>query len=250
MRRELLRGRAGASPAISCKPITLGANTDPYQPIERKLGLTRRILEVLRDFRHPRLHRHQIGAGAARHRPVWRRWRRERLAAVAVSLTTLDRGLARRLEPRAATPERRLETIAALAQAGIPVAVMASPMIPALNDARAGAHPRSRRRARARRSAGYILLRLPLEIAPMFEEWLAAHVPGKAKHVMSLIRQSRGGKAYDVAMGHAHARHRPLCRDAAHPLRARLPALRPRRAAAPGSSTPPASAARPSSATS
>ncbi len=182
-----------------CKPITLGANTDPYQPIERKLLLTRRILETLKEFHHPvcivtksALVQRDIDLLAA--------LAQDRLASVAVSLTTLDRALARKLEPRAAAPERRLETIAALAGAGIPVAVLASPMIPALNDAELesileAATPRGAG------AAGYILLRLPLELAPMFEEWLQAHYPGKARHVMSLIRQSRGGKAYQAQWG-------------------------------------------------
>jgi DNA repair photolyase len=123
-----------------------------------------------------------------------------RLASVAISLTTLDRRLARALEPRAPTPERRLETMAALSRAGIPVAVMTAPMIPALNDAElerlleAGAE-------HGARCAGYVLLRLPLELVQLFEEWLAAHAPGKAKHVMSLIEGAREGKAYRAEWG-------------------------------------------------
>ncbi|HKW54594.1 MAG TPA: radical SAM protein, partial [Stellaceae bacterium] len=119
---------------------------------------------------------------------------------VAVSVTTLDRRLARAMEPRAATPERRLETIAALARAGIPTSIMTAPMIPALNDAElerlleAGAE-------HGAKFAGYVLLRLPLELVSLFEEWLAAHEPRKAKHVMSLIRQSRDGKAYRAEWG-------------------------------------------------
>jgi DNA repair photolyase len=124
----------------------------------------------------------------------------ERLASVAVSVTTLDRTLARVMEPRAATPERRLETIAALSAAGIPVAILSSPMIPALNDAELENILEAGAKAGAA-SAGFTLLRLPLELAPLFEEWLATHFPDKAKHVMSLIRQSRGGKAYDAQWG-------------------------------------------------
>jgi DNA repair photolyase len=123
-----------------------------------------------------------------------------RLASVAVSVTTLDRNLARAMEPRAATPERRLETIAALAAAGIPTCVLASPMIPALNDAELerileGAA------ARGATHAGYILVRLPLELVGLFQEWLAEHAPGKAKHVMSLIIQARDGKPYRAEWG-------------------------------------------------
>jgi DNA repair photolyase len=186
-------------PGYRCQTITLGANTDPYQPVERKLKLSRRILEVLRAFNHPvsivtksALVQRDIdllGAMAA-----------ERLASVAVSVTTLDRTLARVMEPRAATPERRLETIAALSAAGIPVAILSSPMIPALNDAELENILEAGAKAGAA-SAGFTLLRLPLELAPLFEEWLATHFPDKAKHVMSLIRQSRGGKAYDAQWG-------------------------------------------------
>jgi DNA repair photolyase len=188
-----------AKPSYRCQPITLGANTDPYQPIERKLNLTRRLLDVLKEYNHPvcivtksALVQRDIDLLAA--------MARDRLASVAVSVTTLDRGLARRMEPRAATPERRLETIGALAAAGIPVAVLASPMIPSLNDAELERILEAAA-ARGAGAAGYILLRLPLELAPMFEEWLAAHYPGKAKHVMSLIRQSRDGKAYRSEWG-------------------------------------------------
>jgi DNA repair photolyase len=188
-----------AKPSYRCKPITLGANTDPYQPIERKLGLTRRILEVLREFQHP-VCIVTKSALVQRDIDLLSALARDRLASVAVSVTTLDRTLARRLEPRAATPERRLETIGALAAAGIPVAVLASPMIPALNDAELESILEAAT-ARGAGAAGYIFLRLPLELAPMFEEWLRAHYPGKAKHVMSLIRQSRDGKAYQSQWG-------------------------------------------------
>jgi DNA repair photolyase len=195
---DLLRAEL-SKPSYDCKAITLGANTDVYQPVERKLGLTRRILEVLRDFRHPVC---LITKSALVQRDIdlLSAMAEQRLAAVAVSLTTLDRGLARRMEPRAATPERRLETMAALAKAGIPVAVLASPMIPALNDMEMDRILEAAAAAGAT-SAGYTFLRLPLEIAPLFEEWLATHAPDKAKHVMSLVRQSRGGKAYQSEWG-------------------------------------------------
>ncbi len=194
-----LLARELRKPSYVCQTIALGANTDPYQPIERKLGLTRRILEVLRDFSHP------VGvvtksALVLRDIDILADMAQRRLVSVAVSLTTLDRGLARSLEPRAATPERRLETIAALAGAGIPTAVLTAPMIPALNDAEL----ERLLEAAAERGAtvaGYVLLRLPLEVAPLFEEWLATHVPGKAKHVMALIRESREGKAYRAEWG-------------------------------------------------
>jgi DNA repair photolyase len=188
-----------SKPSYSCKSITLGANTDPYQPIERKLALTRRILEVLREFRHP-LSIVTKSALVQRDIDILGPMAADRLASVAVSVTTLDRDLARRLEPRAATPPKRLETIAALSAAGIPVAVLASPMIPALNDSELENILEAAKAAGAS-SAGYILLRLPLELAPLFEEWLATHVPDKAGHVMSLIRQSREGKAYRAEWG-------------------------------------------------
>jgi DNA repair photolyase len=188
-----------AKPGYVPKAITLGANTDPYQPVERKLALTRRILEVLARFRHP-VCIVTKSALVQRDIDILAPMAADRLAAVAVSITTLDRGLARRLEPRAATPERRLETVTTLAQAGIPVAVLASPMIPALNDAELE-HILEAAATAGATSCGYTFLRLPLELAPLFEEWLAEHAPDKAKHVMSLIRQSRGGKAYDSTWG-------------------------------------------------
>jgi DNA repair photolyase len=195
---ELLRVEL-SKPSYRARPIALGVNTDAYQPIERKLKLTRGILEVLQEFHHP-VTLITKSALIQRDIDIIAAMARDHLACAAVSLTTLDRNLARKMEPRAATPERRLETIAALAEAGIPTAVMAAPMIPALNDAEleqileAGY-------ARGARAAGFTFLRLPLELAPMFEEWLKAHYPGKANHVMSLVRQSRGGKAYQSEFG-------------------------------------------------
>ena len=183
-----------SKPGYTCETIALGANTDPYQPIERTLEITRRVLEVLREFRHP------VGivtksALVQRDIDILAEMARDRLAMVSVSITTLDRALARKMEPRAATPERRLETIAALSAAGIPVSVLTSPMIPALNDMEmerlleAGAE-------RGAKGAGYTLLRVPLEIKDLVEDWLATHAPNKAKHVMSLLRETHGGKPY------------------------------------------------------
>ncbi len=154
-----------------CRPIALGSNTDPYQPAERRLGLTRAVLEVLRDFRHP-VTIVSKSALVQRDIDILSDMARDNLAVVTISVTTLDRDLARRLEPRAATPERRLETIAALAHAGIPVGVL---------------------------SAGYTLLRLPLELKGLFKEWLEEHAPNKAAHVMSLVAQCHGGRIYDSA---------------------------------------------------
>ena len=195
---ELLRAEL-AKPGYACAVIALGANTDPYQPIERKLGLTRRILEVLSEHDHP-VSVITKSALVQRDVDVLADMAKRRLASVAVSLTTLDRALARVMEPRAATPERRLETIAALAGAGIPVTVMTAPMIPALNDMELERLLEAAR-DRGARKAGYVLLRLPLELVALFEEWLATHAPGKAKHVMSLIKDAREGKAYRAEWG-------------------------------------------------
>ena len=188
-----------SKPSYKPKPIALGVNTDAYQPIERKLGLTRRILEVLAEFRHP-VTLITKSALIQRDIDILSAMACDHLAKAAVSVTTLDRTLARKMEPRAATPERRLETIAALSEAGIPTAVMAAPMIPALNDAELESILEAAV-ARGACAAGYVMLRLPLELAGLFEEWLEANFPGKAKHVMSLIKQSRDGKAYQSEWG-------------------------------------------------
>jgi len=179
----------------SCRPMAIGSNTDPYQPAERKLGVMRSILEVLRDFRHP-VTIVTKGALIQRDIDILAEMAALRLACVTVSVTTLDRGLARVMEPRAATPQRRLETIAALAKAGIPTGVLSAPMIPALNDSEMEDILAAARTAGAV-TAGYTMLRLPLELKDLFREWLEAHVPGKAAHVLSLVAQSHGGKLYD-----------------------------------------------------
>jgi DNA repair photolyase len=195
---ELLRAEL-SKPSYRCQVIALGSNTDPYQPVEREHRVTRGVLEVLRDFNHP------VGvvtksALVQRDIDILAPMAAKHLASVAISVTTLDRDLARHLEPRAATPQRRLDTIRALAAAGIPVSVLASPMIPALNDHALDDILEAASAAGAV-GAGYILLRLPLELTQLFEEWLAAHAPGKARHVMSLIRQSREGKTYRAEFG-------------------------------------------------
>jgi DNA repair photolyase len=179
----------------SCQPIALGSNTDPYQPVERRLRITRSILEVLRDFRHPVT----IVSKAAliqRDIDILAEMAKDRLATVTISVTTLDRGLARRMEPRAPTPERRLETIAALASAGVPTGVLSAPMIPALNDSEME-QILERARSAGATSAGYTLLRLPLELKALFKEWLEEHFPDKAAHVLSLVAQTHGGRLYD-----------------------------------------------------
>jgi DNA repair photolyase len=178
-----------------CRPIALGSNTDPYQPVERRLRITRAILEVLRDFRHP-VTIVTKSALIQRDLDILAEMAKERLANVTISVTTLDRTLARRMEPRASTPERRLETIAAVAAAGIPTGVLTAPMIPALNDNELE-QILDRVKTAGAISAGYVLLRLPLELKPLFKEWLEENFPGKAAHVLSLVAQTHGGRLYD-----------------------------------------------------
>jgi DNA repair photolyase len=193
LRREL------AARGYVAQPIALGANTDPYQPVERDRRLTRALLEVLVEHRHP----FSIVTKSAlvlRDLDLIAPHAAAGLANVFLSITSLDPALARRLEPRAAAPHRRIEVVRALAEAGVPVGVLASPMIPALNDhelervleAAAGA---------GARTAGYILVRLPLEIKQLFAEWLEAHAPDRAARVLALIRDTRGGALYDPTFG-------------------------------------------------
>jgi DNA repair photolyase len=183
----------------ACRPIAIGSNTDPYQPAESKLGVMRSILEVLRDFRHP-VTIVTKGALIQRDIDILADMAALRLACVTVSVTTLDRGLAWVMEPRAATPQRRLETITALAKAGIPTGVLSAPMIPALNDAEMEDILAAAKEAGAV-TAGYTMLRLPLELKALFKEWLENHFPNKAAHVLSLVAQSHGGRLYDSAWG-------------------------------------------------
>jgi DNA repair photolyase len=181
----------------SCRPLALGSNTDPYQPAEKRLGITRSVLEVLRDFRHP-VTIVTKGALIQRDVDILGEMARDNLAVVTVSVTTLNRDLARHMEPRASTPERRLETIAALAASGVPTGVLAAPMIPALNDTEMEAILEKARAAGAK-VAGYTLLRLPLELKALFREWLDEHEPQKSSHVLSLVAQCHGGRLYDSA---------------------------------------------------
>ena len=182
-----------------CKSITLGANTDPYQPVERRLKVTRSILEVLARTRHPVaiITKHAL---ILRDLDLLTDMARDGLVSVAVSVTTLDSELKRVMEPRAASPQARLRTLTALSAAGIPTSVMAAPMIPALNDHELEAILEASA-ATGARWAGYVLLRLPYEIKDLFREWLAQHYPDRAAHVMSLIRDMRGGRDYDPRFG-------------------------------------------------
>jgi DNA repair photolyase len=184
-----------SAPGYVPRVIAMGTNTDPYQPLEKKMRITRSILEVLRDFHHP-VAIVTKSPLILRDLDILSEMAAMGLAKAALSVTTLDRHLARTMEPRAGTPARRLQAIAALAEAGIPAGVMFAPAIPALNDHEMEAVLTAAAEAGAR-SAGYVLLRLPLEIKDLFREWLDQQVPGRAKHVMALIRQMRGGKDYD-----------------------------------------------------
>jgi DNA repair photolyase len=191
---ELLRKEL-AKPGYRCAAITLGANTDPYQPIEKQYRLTRQLLEVLWEHRHPCaiITKSQLICDDL---PLLAQLAREKLVKVFISVTTLDDDLKRKLEPRAASGNARLHTMARLADAGIPVGVLAAPMIPALNDSEIEAILEAAKQAGAL-SASYILLRLPLEVSELFEQWLQEHFPLRADHVMSLVRQSRDGHNYD-----------------------------------------------------
>ncbi|MCJ1886136.1 PA0069 family radical SAM protein [Pseudomonas sp. LA21] len=189
-----------SKPGYICAPINLGANTDPYQPIERQQRLTRQILEVLLRFRHP-LTIVTKGSLILRDLDLLSELAERNLVRVLISLTTLDDELKRILEPRAAAPSARLRAIRVLRGQGIPVGVLCAPMIPMINDHELEALLEAAHDAGAQ-SANYILLRLPREVGPLFEEWLAAHYPQRANHVMSLIRQVRGGDIYDSRFGH------------------------------------------------
>ncbi|BCJ90177.1 radical SAM protein [Terrihabitans soli] len=188
-----------ADPKYEVRTMALGTNTDPYQPIEREYRITRSILEVLARTKHP------VGivtksALVQRDIDILAPMAADNLARVAISITTLDPKLARTLEPRAPTPPKRLETIKALTDAGIPVTVMMAPVIPALNDEEIERVLDAAKAAGAT-GAGYVLLRLPYEIKDLFQEWLREHRPERANHVMSLVKSTRGGKAYEAEWG-------------------------------------------------
>jgi len=195
---ELLR-KALRKPGYVCEPIAMGTNTDPYQPVERERGITRALLEVMAEFRHP------VGIVTKsnlvlRDLDLLAPMAREGRAAVMVSITTLDRQLARRMEPRAATPGRRLQTIEALAEAGVPTGVMASPMIPGLNDHELERILESAAEAGAG-TATWLMVRLPHELKELFTEWLEEHYPDRARRVLNRIREVRGGKLNDARFG-------------------------------------------------
>ncbi|TDW36651.1 DNA repair photolyase [Rhizobium azibense] len=193
LERELAR------PGYKPRVIAIGTNTDPYQPIEKEWRIMRQILEVLNKANHP-VSIVTKSALILRDIDILQEMAAKSLVRAALSLTTLDRKLARAMEPRAATPPRRLEAIQALTEAGIPTSVMAAPMIPALND-----HELERildaAKVAGALEAGYVILRLPLEVAPLFRDWLLQNYPDRYRHVMSLVRSMRGGKDYDAEFG-------------------------------------------------
>ncbi|HEX7048147.1 MAG TPA: PA0069 family radical SAM protein [Gammaproteobacteria bacterium] len=188
-----------AKPSYRCSPINFGANTDPYQPIEKRYTVTRDCLEVLADVKHPAT---IITKGnlILRDIDLLAKMARERLMSVTVSLTTLEPDLKRTLEPRAASPAARLNVIRELSAAGIPVSVLVAPVIPFVNDREIEAIVEAAHDAGAR-WGGYIFLRLPHEVAPLFQDWLETHMPMGAEHVMSLVRAARHGKEYSSEFG-------------------------------------------------
>ena len=193
LRKEL------AAPDYQVKSMAMGTNTDPYQPIEKQWRVTRDILEVLEETNHP------VGivtksALVTRDIDILSRMAAKGLARVAISVTSLDRKLSRAMEPRAATPSLRLDTIRQLSEAGIPTSVMVAPIVPALTD-----HEMERildaAKANGAKDASYILMRLPHEVSGLFKEWLLRHYPDRYTHVLSLMRSMRGGKDYQAEWG-------------------------------------------------
>jgi DNA repair photolyase len=199
-----------ARPHYRPAPIAMGTNTDPYQPAEQRLEITRAILQVLARFEHP-LSITTKSESIVRDIDILAPMAARGLVEVALSVTTLDRGLARRMEPRAATPGRRLAALRRLARAGIPTAVMVAPVIPAINDGEIEAILEAAAEAGAG-GAGYILLRLPLEIRQLWAEWLAEHYPDRAEKVMGLMRGMRGGRDYDPTFGRRMTGQGPYAR--------------------------------------
>ncbi|MEM7302435.1 MAG: PA0069 family radical SAM protein [Pseudomonadota bacterium] len=195
----VLLERELSKPGYKPRSIAMGTNTDPYQPIEKQWMITRQILEVLERHNHP------VGivtksALVTRDIDILSRMAEKGLARVAISVTSMDRRFSRALEPRASTPALRLKAIRELSDAGIPTSVMAAPLIPALNDSELE-RILDAAKANGARDAGYILLRLPLEVSGVFKEWLLRHYPDRYRHVLSLLRTMRGGKDYDAEFG-------------------------------------------------
>jgi len=197
-----------SDPKYSPRTIAIGTNTDPYQPIEKQYQIMRRILEVLDHFGHP------VGivtksALVLRDLDILSRMAKRNIAKVALSVTTLDPKLARVMEPRASTPAKRLEALQKLSEAGVPTTVMVAPVIPAINDAEMERILDSAA-AVGVKEAGYVLLRLPLEVRDLFREWLMANFPDRYRHVFKLIRDMRGGKDYDSKWGERQTGSGPM----------------------------------------
>jgi DNA repair photolyase len=195
---ELLE-RELSAPGYSPKTIAIGTNTDPYQPIERRYQIMRRVLEVLDRAGHP------VGivtksALVLRDLDILTRMAKRDLVKVAISVTTLDPKLARVMEPRASTPPRRLDALRELVKAGVPASALVAPVIPAINDAEIERILEAIAETGVRH-AGYVLLRLPLELKDLFREWLIENFPDRYRHVINLIRETRGGKDYDSTFG-------------------------------------------------
>jgi DNA repair photolyase len=195
---ELLRAELGKR-SYRCKPIALGINTDGWQPLERRMQVSRSILAVLAECRHP-VNIVTKSTLILRDLDLLQDLARDHLVSVMVSITSLDAGIKRSLEPRAAAPQARLKVIEQLSAGGVRVGVLVAPVIPALTDHEMEQILEAARAAGAT-SAGYVLLRLPHEVKDLFREWLTEHYPDRAKHVMSVINQSRGGKDYQAEFG-------------------------------------------------
>ncbi|MBA5639459.1 PA0069 family radical SAM protein [Duganella sp. LX20W] len=195
---DLLRKEL-SSKSYAPKVIVLGANTDPYQPAERELRITRGILEILEEFNNPVSITTKSGL-VVRDSDILGRMAAKGLARVFVSVTSLRNEISRTLEPRASVPKRRLDAVKKLSDSGIPVGVLVAPVIPAITDEELEAIVAAAANAGAT-TAAYILLRLPLEVADLFKEWLSIHYPQRAKHVLSILSQMRGGNLYDSRFG-------------------------------------------------
>ena len=194
----LLR-KAFDKPSYRPEVIALGANTDPYQPVERKLKITRQLLEVLHQYRHP-VTIVTKSALIERDIDILGDMAKRDLVQVAISVTSLDKELCRRLEPRATAPHRRLQAIRQLTAHGIPVSMLFAPVIPMLNDSEMEMVLTAAHDAGVR-SAGYVMLRLPHEVKQLFQEWLQCHYPLKMKRVMTIVREMHGGREYDARFG-------------------------------------------------
>jgi DNA repair photolyase len=197
-----------SDPKYSPRTIAIGTNTDPYQPIEKQYQIMRRILEVLDRFNHP------VGivtksALVLRDLDILSSMAKRNLAKVGISVTTLDAKLARVMEPRASTPAKRIDALRQLSKAGVPTSVMVAPIIPAINDAEIE-RILDTAAAVGVKEAGYVLLRLPLEVRDLFREWLMANFPDRYRHVFKLIRETRGGKDYDSEFGKRQVGSGPL----------------------------------------